>query len=112
MGVGAYQEKDVSLGGRHEPPSLLLVASTSCRHPPSTYSRTMIGSVKRLSSMLAPTNPTTFGCCPILDSWSISHTKSSSVRFPFRVRTVRSSRIACSGRQDTPQLSIPTDSMR
>ena len=113
MGVGVYQEKDVSLGGRHESPFLLLVASTPCRHPPSMYSRMMIGSAKLHSLMLAiPTKPTTLGCIPILDSRSISHTKSSSVRFLFRVRTVRSSRITCSSRQDTLQLSIPTDSMR
>ena len=62
-GMGAYQEKDVSVGGRHELPFLPLAVSASCRHPPSNHSRTMIGSAKFIASMLAPTNPTTLGCC-------------------------------------------------
>ena len=56
-GGGVYQEKDISLGGRHGLPFLHLAVSTSSRQPPSMYSKIMIG----WSLRHAPTNPTTLG---------------------------------------------------
>ena len=55
MCVCVYQEKDISLGGRHGVPFLALAAIASWRHPPSRYSRRMMGSAA-FASMFAPTN--------------------------------------------------------